>query len=626
MNRDLFSLRPLLAIMLMKAAFTIVGLATLMPVAATAQGTVKLPDVTVYSPRVANQSPAGTFAMPVSALRYEPGVDIQARNLAEGQADVTVRGGLFENTGFQVGASTLLDPQTGHYFAELPIAPAMLGAPELAVGAALAVGPTNATAGGVTYGWREVRTGRSAAVALGGHGLHREEFYQGLAGDARGGRRVAADIAVAHSESDGPIAFGEHHFDRVNARLQVAGAAAQTDLFAGYQAKFFGWPNLYTPFNSKETENLQTVLFALNHRVRFGSDEFVEAGVFHRRNKDDYAFNRFAPLGPVHPFQHTTWITGAAVGGRRGIGDMLLGFRAEALADELKSTSLLAGRYHTRTLLRLALIPEKSWLQPDGSRLTVKAGATYDDSNRDGAAGSPVFEIARTTKSAALQRLYFSYSGATQVPTYTALNSSATSGLFRGNPNLGRTRSRNLEIGAVGTLAGWTTQAAAFWRRDDGLVDWTFRRGVTARSANAVDIGVGGIETVVRRGWSACDVVLGYTWLTKDPDYRGAAVDASFYALNYARHRLTAALTARLGGGFELRWDNVARIQADNLLRVAGGNRAVSTAIGLAYRPPGYRRLEFSLQVENAWDDHFQEVAAVPASPRQFSAGVAYAW
>src|SRR5215210_6819489 len=82
-----------------------------------AQTTLSMPGVTVYSPRIANQSPAGTFAMPVSALRYEPRVDIQARNLAEGQADVTIRGGIFENTGFQVGSATLVDPQTGHYFA-----------------------------------------------------------------------------------------------------------------------------------------------------------------------------------------------------------------------------------------------------------------------------------------------------------------------------------------------------------------------------------------------------------------------------------------------------------------------------------------------------------------------------
>ena len=92
-----------------------------------------LPEVTVYSPRVANQSPAASFAMPVSALRFEPRVDLQSRNFSEGQADVTIRGGIFENTGFSIGAVSLFDPQTGHYFAEIPVAPPMLGAPEIHV-------------------------------------------------------------------------------------------------------------------------------------------------------------------------------------------------------------------------------------------------------------------------------------------------------------------------------------------------------------------------------------------------------------------------------------------------------------------------------------------------------------
>ena len=86
---------------------------------------VSLPELLVYSPRIANQSPAGTFATPVSSLRFEPQVDVQARNLTEAQADVTIRGGIFENTGFKFGAVSVIDPQTGHYSADAAVAPAM---------------------------------------------------------------------------------------------------------------------------------------------------------------------------------------------------------------------------------------------------------------------------------------------------------------------------------------------------------------------------------------------------------------------------------------------------------------------------------------------------------------------
>lgn len=585
-----------------------------------------LPAEFVYSPRIANQEPAASFTMPVSVLRYEPRVDVQARNLTEGQADVTIRGGIFENTGFSVGAVTLVDPQTGHYFAEIPIAPAMLTAPEVLTGVTHAVRTTNSTVGGVAYGWRPIRTVGTASVAAGDHGYNGQEFYQGFAQSLANGATLGTDVSWGRSEGDGTIPFGEHDFQRVNARVQYATEVAQTDVFAGYQAKFFGWPNLYTPFNSKETENLETTLFVVNHRVSLGGGDFVEAGVYHRRNKDDYAYDRFAPLGPVHPFQHTTWVSGGAATLRKDVGVFTLDARAEVLSDELRSTSLTAGRYRTRTLSKVAIVPEKAWTMADGSRLIAKAGATLDDSNRDGSALSPLIELAREVDAGPWRRVYVSYAKTTQVPTYTALNSSATAGLFRGNPDLGRENSHTVELGTSGAVAEWTTQAAVFYRRDDALVDWTFKQGVTARAANPVDIDTGGAELVARRSWSAVDVVLGYTYLTKSPDYRGAAVDASFYALNYARHRLTLAVTARLGEGFTLRMDNVARQQAGNLLRTSGGDSAVLSSLTLAWRPPAWRRVEFSVGADNLWNSSFEEVPSVPAARRQTFVGVSGTW
>jgi hypothetical protein len=607
----------------MKAVFLLLGA---LPGALAAQGAVQLPGMTIHSPRVANQAPAGTFAMPVTALRYEPRVDLHGRNLAEGQADLTLRGGIFETTGWQLGALTVADPQTGHYLAEMPVAPSLLTAPEIATGASLVLGATNATTGAIAQRWKPVRTGGFAAVGAGDHSLWRADLHQGYVLPAAGGRQFGADVAVAHSEADGARPFGDHMFDRANVRLQLADATSQTDLFAGYQHKRFGWPNLYTPFNSNESENLQTSLFVLNHRVSFAPDEFLEAGVFHRRNKDDYAFNRFAPVGPVHPFQHTTRVTGAAVGGRRQFSALALNIRAEVLADELESTSLTFGRYQSRTLTRLVLAPEKSWSGTPGDRTTLKTGLAYDDSNRDGGAWSPVLELARQFASSGVRRVHVGYAKTTQLATYTALNSSATAGLFRGNANLGRQRAHTVELGVDAQLGGWRTDASLFWRRDDDLVDWTYRSGVVARTANAVDLDVAGFEVVARRSWPRADVVIGYTALRKWADYRGAPVDASFYALNYARHRLTAAFTVRLGRGVELRLDNVARVQADNALRLVGGDEAIVSAAGLSYRPPGHARIEFSLQIDNLWNSAYQDVPAVPAAPRQISAGISYGW
>jgi vitamin B12 transporter len=225
-----------------------------------------------------------------------------------------------------------------------------------------------------------------------------------------------------------------------------------------------------------------------------------------------------------------------------------------------------------------------------------------------------------------LRRWHVGYAQTTQVPGYTALNAAPAAGLFRGNPALGRSTSRNLEAGARVAFAGWVGAATLFHRWDDQLVDWTFRRGVTARSANAVDIDATGIEATARGRLGPVDLVLGYAWLRKTADYGLAGVEASFYALNFPEHRLTAALVAPLAAGWELRVDNEARAQERNPLRAIGGDRALLTAVGLHWSVPAVRGLRLSVQVDNLWADDFQDVPAVPAAGRQLSFGAAYRW
>ena len=582
-----------------------------------------LPPITVYSDSVANQAPAWTFAMPVSALRYEPLVDIEPRNMAEAQADVTIRGDLFDNTGLQLGALSVFDPQTGHYLMELPVAPSMLGSPEILTGANHAIETMNSMAGAVAYEWRPIGNTGFASAAIGNDGLDREELYQGWSGT--GADHLAGDADWARSAGNGTVPFGDLDFDRADARLEWVMPGSITDLFAGYQASFFGWPDLYTPFNSDETENLQTVLVDANNRTSFGGGDYIESGVFYRRNKDDYAFDRFAPLGPIHPYQHTTWEYGAGFGGHFEASGIFYDYHAEDTSDALRSTSLIYGPYHDRTLEKYALVPGKSWAY-DGGTMTLRAGATYDGSNREGGAFSPVTELAQAWNTGVVQRIYASYSTTTEMPDYTALDSSPTAGLFLGNPNLIRQTSHDTEIGLSGGVWGWTGHAAVFYRDDDNLIDWTYTAGEFGRSASPVDVETEGLELEARQSWRLVSVVLGYTALAKSSDYLGAPVTASFYALNYARQRLTAALVLRLTETVEIRMDNCARIQEPDALRIQGGNDALTSSLGLDWHPQSLRKLEFLMQIDNLWNSAFQAVPGVPASRRQLSFGANYGW
>jgi hypothetical protein len=253
-------------------------------------------------------------------------------------------------------------------------------------------------------------------------------------------------------------------------------------------------------------------------------------------------------------------------------------------------------------------------------------GFSVDESNRTDSAWSPVVELAREWPGSGFSRAWLGFAEATQLPSFTALNSNPNAGLFRGNSSLGRSRTGNLEAGIAGAAGNWSGRAVIFARFDHDLVDWTFRRGVTARSANTVNMDTAGIEVIARWQWSSVEAVIGFTALAKDADYKGAAVDASFYALNYARYRLTAAVIWRIAREWELRLDNAARVQSDNLLRLTGGDEALMSTLGLGFGPRGLPGVSFSLRVDNLWQSNFQEVPAVPASPRLVSLGVSYSW
>ncbi len=590
---------------------------------------VTLPAFVVVEKRVAIEDSVPTFSMPVTALRFEPTVDLQTRNFGEAQGDVSIRGGIFEGTGFVVGGITLYDPQTGHYAAEIPIAPAMLTGPSVLTGIDNAVTGVNATAGTIAYQWRPITTGGKLSAGFGEDDFNRQSLYLGQElGSIGDDFEIGVDFDLSRSESDGTVVNGDHLFERFSGRLQIRGDASQTDLFAGYQSKFFGWPNLYTPFGVAETENLQTTLILLNHKMLFAEGDFLELSSYYRRNKDDYEFDRFRP-GIFNPFQHETKVSGFGFNGRESVGEIVWNYRVEVLGDEIESTALTFGNFRSRTYLKASLVPEKTWVHSGSREITARVGVVYDDTNRDSSAVSPLVEIAVKDQctEGVNTRWYLQYSGASRVAGYTALNSNPSGGLFRGRSDLEREKSKNIEVGTEWDGQKWSFQTAVFFRQDDPLVDWTYSASATsARSANEVAIDVFGIEVVYVKQWKKIDLVLGYTLLDKDSDYGNALVDASFYALNYARHRLTAAMTLRLGGGFEIRSDNELRFQEKNSLHTVGGDEAILSSIGLYYSLPNWPELEIGLLVDNLWDDDFQEIPAVPAAGRQVSANISYRW
>ncbi|MER2492725.1 TonB-dependent receptor plug domain-containing protein [Catenovulum sediminis] len=596
------------------------------------KNTQEIEKITIEASATANKVPVGTFDAPVSNLEYDPRVDLQSRNMAEAQADVTIRGGIFENTGFRVGSATLFDPQTGHYVSEIPIAPQMLQGPYILTGADNALYGVNSSVGTVSFAWKPIQTAGSLSVAAGNHDFNLQSIHAGYQIPLKNVNdwNLAFEGEYSRSASDGTVKFGDHDFNRASARIQLTSSNTQTDLFFGVQNKFFGWPNMYTPFNVNETEELKTRLIILNHQHTYAKDSRFEVTAYTRRHNDHYIFSRENP----ETFQsfHETNVDSLALAGRHSINESFaLNYSSQLLADEIESTSL-ENNFTSRSYFKASILPEYQIdLQPDQA-LTMRLGAAFDDSNRDDSHWSLLGDVAwqKTQADGSAKTLYFSYAQASQVAGYTAIGGSDSGGLFRSNYNLKRETTTNIELGLFLDEHNWRLNSAIFYRQDNNLTDWTFNFDSTsARVANPVDIDTLGLEFFATQYFGSAEIIASYTYLHKSEDYGSEEIDASFYALNFPDHRITLGAIWRPMEILEFRIDNEWRKQHDNPLRASSSNsqdEALFTHLTLTFTPKQISGLSIALAADNLWDESFEEIPGTPGRGEQYTVSATYKW
>ncbi len=589
-----------------------------------------MPSLHVIGTVPANDTPSAGFATPVTFLRFQPSVDVQSRGFAETQCDVVIRGGIFENTGFKIGAVNILDPQTGHYSSELPIDPLLLSNPAILTGSDNTMNGLNATAGTVSYDWLPVNNAGTVEAGFGTDSLY---FTRLVAGGRLGvgllGRSVALQVSSAYSSSDGTIENGDHRFQRFGARLQLVGNGGQTDLFAGYQRKEYGWPGMYTGNAAyPEYEDYEVALLIFNHTQKYGDGSSWSFGAYGRKFLDDYELNRDIP-GYYRPYEHETRIGGAALEGQHNMdGDLRVDWRVEGQSDDIRSSDLTYADFMSRSYWKGAARLGRQ-LDVAGGDMLVQLGAAFADTNRDDSGAGP---IARVTFNRNLlggfTSSYVEFSRATEVSGYTAIGSKPGLASFAGNADLGRERADNFEFGSQWSVSRLTMGASVFWRSHEDLVDWTYdsTQPKTFRAASAMDLDVFGVEAYV--SWKASesvDLSIGYAFLEEDSDYGGANVDASFYAMNFPRHRGSASVVWRPFEGVELRVDGEAREQAANARRRSGGD-ALFVNASVGWSPDFLDGFTVSVIADNLTDCDFQEFPGVPVDGRQVAMRIGKIW
>ena len=335
---------------------------------------------------------------------------------------------------------------------------------------------------------------------------------------------------------------------------------------------------------------------------------------------------------------HETKVSSLALSGKHFLSpSVAIAYSAQFTTDEIDSEDffngtalggLERGDFQSRSYQKIAILPEYYMPLNDNDTLKIRAGATFDDTT----ATAPKFPRSSTwlgrvgIRKGGSDSVYIAYAEPAKLPATPQSGEAPRVDCFASNPDLTRETSRNVEIGTRIQRAQWSLETAAFYRWDDDLVDWTFTNGSPfARSANNVDIETFGLELIGTRRWGDFEAIAGYTYLHKDEDYGAALVDASFYALNYANHRITLGTIWRPHPIIELRIDNEWRQNEENSQR-EGSDSARFTHLGMSLYPPQIDGLKLFFAVDNAWDDDFQDVPGTPGRGDQYSAGATYRW
>ena len=595
-----------------------------------------LPEAVVIGTRspVERQSVGHTFdvitrseleSLPISsvaeALQYVSGLDVRQRGPRGVQADLSVRGGTFDQVLVLLNGVKLADPQTGHHVLNVPVPLENVERIEVLKGPGARLYGQNAFAGAINIvtrpGSERATTLRATAGAygLGGFGASldapagplRQTFsYQR---DFSGGYRPNTDFTLSHAFYQGEVASGRDVFG----------------MTAGLVDRAFGANGFYASASATDQyEEVTTGLIALSHRRAFRPEvggSFSQR-LSYRRNRDDYVFIRDNPsvYQNIHTSQVLSWdgyyarSTGL---GRLGVG------------AEMRGVSLESNNLGDRERLGCSALIEHEFSWLDG-RLALTPGLTVSYLTDAGTRLLPGVDV-RYELAPAVQ-LYGNYGSTFRVPTYTDLYYSDR--FNEGNPALEAETATAFELGATYARSS-VTAGVAVWRRDaTDLIDYVRDSAADTvwQPRNFAEADFQGVEAKfgLRRSTPWLPLVqLSYAYIDAElPGGDGAAI--SRYALDNLVHQLTGTAIVEIAQGLSVtvgarvgdRVEAVPDIGQEPL----GERPAVDYAVVDTRVDYRRRTLGFFLEATNVFDDLYTQANGVPLPGRWITGGARVRW
>lgn len=445
------------------------------------------------------------------------GVDVQARS--DASADVSVRGGSYQQTLVLLDGMRVSDAQTAHFSLDLSVPLHDIERIEILRGGASALHGPDA-AGGVINIITRHGAARSVRVEGGSHGTARAAMSAGIAGD-EGSARVAAEYAT----SDGQRAGTDYDVQQVRVAIDRTVGSMRLGFDAAHARRDFGANAFYGAYNSAERTGATTL--ALRAERATGARGWTRAVLSWRRHDDHFVLRRENPT--AYQNRHTNTMLLGELSVRRS----LTGAVSVAAGVEGARLSLASFRLGDRSETRLAAFVEASRTTAGA---TFTAAGRLDHGTATGDAFSPSVTLivpltARLSARAALAR-------GVRAPSWTERY--YTDPANRGNAALGPETFWTADVAVRREFgSGASAELTFFGRRSRDLIDWTKPAASVVGPWTAMNVGLATLHGVELA--TALPRVAGIDWRLRGQGTRFTTDMSPVFIGKYALRPLTGS-------------------------------------------------------------------------------------
>ncbi|WP_319591003.1 TonB-dependent receptor domain-containing protein [uncultured Draconibacterium sp.] len=586
-------------------------------------------------------------------LEYVAAIDVRQRGTEGVQADVSVRGGTFDQTLILLNGINITDPQTGHHNLNLPVSLAQIERIEILEGPAARVYGPNAFSGAINIVTRQSANSEISAAVLGGSFGY---FDGNLAGSFSTGK-MQHMLAFNGKRSDGYT--NNTDFDELNGfysnQLNTEKGVLKFQL--GLSEKGFGANSFYTPKYPNQYEATKTLFTSL--KWEGNGPLHLTPVVYYRRHHDRFELYRTDKYQLTNDgynvWQNDTlpgWYTGHNYHMTNVYGANLNSWVKWAAGKTAFGVEFRREQIYSNTLGIDMDEPkdvpgEDAQFTKSDDRNTVSgflehayymnnwtftAGlmANYISGSDLGLNVFPGIDVSYNLSDAV--KLYSSYNTSLRMPTFTDLYYDGPSNI--GNPDLKPEKSATLEGGLKLRSKLVRGHAVVFYRHGKDIIDWV-KEDPTAeiwQPQNLTEINNLGTEIQAQMlfrnefGNQYPNIQISYLYNNVE---KGEADFVSNYALDNLKHKLVGSLSEQLAKGLTLDLHFVFQNREGSYTQFENKMPVGEVAYDLFWVFDGklnYRYKKFTLfaSVNNIFDKQYNDIGNIIQPGRWFKTGLAY--